>query len=210
MLLLLFIFLGLYRSYIDFVSMQLDLSQTYGGILSGSNEFQSLLGTAYDVFQRKTEGAYLPWYLYLNDFITILPPQQLMPFEKVGASEWYLREIGISGIGQGYMWGVISQSIVGLDWLELFFRGALLGYILARFHRWYLKHQSGFLETLLYTFFCIKVYYTFRDTTLYPLSDLVWVIIPSYILLRIGEANLPRKIGDQRRNSMAIPHHNIK
>ena len=55
-----------------------------------------------------------------------------MPFEKVAASEWYLREIGMSGTGQGFMWGVISQSIVGLDWLELALRGAILGYILAQ------------------------------------------------------------------------------
>ena len=190
-LFILFVFLGLSRSYIDFSSLQSDLSQTNAGIFSSGNEFQALLGTAYDVHMRKEAGAHLPWYLYINDFITILPPQQLMPFEKVPASEWYLREIGISGTGSGYMWGVISQSIVGLDWLELVFRGAMLGFLLAQLHRWYLKHQTGFVATLIYMFFCLKVYYAFRDTTFSLLANIVWEVIPFYILLHIRSDNTP-------------------
>ena len=197
LLFLFFIFLGLYRSYIDFASLQTDLSLADAGIFSGGNEFQALLGTAYDVYKRKEAGTVIPWILYINDFITILPPQQFIPFEKVAASEWYLREIGISGTGQGLMWGVVSQSIIGWDWLELALRGAILGYILAQFHRWYLRHQSGFLETLLYMFFCLKVYYTFRDTTFSPLANLVWEVIPFCILLRIGVAILSPKVGDR-------------
>lgn len=185
-----FIFLGLYRAYIDFTSLQSDLSQAEGGIFSRNNEFQSLLGTAYDVSMMKKSGVNLPWYLYINDFMAILPPQQFLPFEKVSASEWYLRQIGKSGTGQGFMWGIISQAIVGLDWIELVIRGAILGFILARIHRWYIKHQSGFLETLLYIFLCIKVYYTFRDTTLSLLSNFVWEVIPFYILLRLGKSIL--------------------
>lgn len=210
MLLAGFIFLGLYRSYLDIADMRADLSRNNAGIFLAGNEFQSLLGTAYGVYRLKEAGAYLPWYLYINDFITILPPQQLLTFEKVRASEWYLREIGLSGTGIGLMWGVISQSIVGLDWLELILRGAVLGYILARLHRWYLKHQSGFLETLLYMFFCLKVYYTFRDTTFSLLANLVWEVIPFYILLRIGVAILSRKVGDQPGHRIAMSSHNIK
>lgn len=203
-----FIFLGLYRSYVDFASLSWDLAQTEGGIFSGSNEFQALLGTAYDVHRLKEAGVNLPWYLYVNDFITIFPPQQLLPFEKVAASEWYLRQIGLSGTGQGYMWGVITQSIVGLDWWELALRGALLGYILAQFHRWYIKQQSGFLATLCYTFLCLKIYYTFRDTTFSLLANLVWEVIPFYILLRIGEIILSRNVGNNippsNRNRIAL------
>jgi hypothetical protein len=186
LLFLFFIFMGLYRAYIDFELLQTDLSQTDAGIFSGSNEFQALLGTAYDVLQRKEAGTYLPWYLYINDFSALLPPQQLMPFEKVSASEWYLREIGLSGTGFGFMWGVISQSIVGLDWMELLLRGGILGYILARIHRWYIKHQSEFLANLLYVYLCLRIYYTFRDTTFSILANFVWEVIPFYIILRLA------------------------
>ena len=209
LLFILFISLGIYRQYTDIASLQTDLSQADAGIFSVGNEFQSLLGTAYDVYQRKEAGADLPWYLNINDIITILPPQQFMPFEKVGASEWYLREIGISGTGQGLMWGVVTQSIVGMDWLELALRGAILGYILARFHLWYLKHQSGFLETLLYIYFCLKVYYTFRDTTFSLLANLVWEVIPFFLLLRVGVAILSRGVSDQPSHIIARSSPNI-
>jgi hypothetical protein len=184
-LLISFIFFGLYRQYNSFYLFRLDFSQANAGIFSGNNEFQSLLGTAYDVLKIKERGVALPWYLYINDFTAILPPQQLLPFEKIRASDWYLQQIGLNGTGVGLMWGVISQSIIGMDWIELAFRGALLGYILGRIHRWYLRHQTGFIETLIYVYLCIKVYYTFRDITGSLLTNLVWEIIPFCLLLRL-------------------------
>ena len=182
-----FTFLGLYRAYSDISSLNSDYSQGDATYVSGTNnEFQALLGTAYDVFQRKNAGADIPWYLYLNDVMNILPPQQLLPFEKVDASEWYLREIGFSGTGQGFMWGVITQSIVGFDWIELALRGALLGYFLGRIHRWYVKNQSGFLETLFYLYLCINMFDTFRNTTGSILTFVFWEVVPFYIILRLG------------------------
>ena len=201
-LFILFMVLGIYREYIDVPSLQLDLSVSDATIFSIGNEFQSLLGTSYDVFQRKLSGTDFPWYIYINDIITIFPPQQIMPFEKVPASEWYLRELGISGTGVGLMWGVISQSIVGFDWFEIAFRGGVLGYVLALFHRWYIKHQTGFLATLLYVFFCLKVYYTFRDTTFSFLGNLVWEFVPFYVLLHIGGGILSGKV-------KVLPKYNI-
>lgn len=180
-----FIFLGLFRTYAGIADLHADLSNQEMGLLSVNNEFQAILGTAYDVLMMKNDGVKLPWYLYLNDIMSILPPQQILPFEKIRASEWYLRQIGLSGSGLGFMWGVISQSIIGFDWFELPLRGVILGYILACFHRWYIKNQSGFFETLVYIYFCLKVYYTYRDTTFSLLSNFMWEVIPFYILLRM-------------------------
>ncbi len=196
----LFIFMGLYRSYYSLGDMQSSLSRSDAPVLSATNEFQSLLGTSYSVLRMRETGVTFPWYLYLNDFITILPPQQILPFRKVAAPDWYLEEIGLSGSGIGLMWGVISQSIVGLDWFELAFRGLLLGYILARLHRWYLKRKSGFMETFIYMFFCLRVYYTFRDTTFSPLADLVWAIIPFYLILFMWGRIRSRKVRDVAHN----------
>jgi hypothetical protein len=189
----LFMMLGFYRTYLDIYSLQSGLWTSEGGLLSRGNEFQSLLGTAYDVLQRKEAGADLPWYLYINDAMAILPPQQIMPFEKVAASEWYLREIGLSGTGIGLMWGVIAQSIVGLDWFELVLRGVVLGLVLAQVHRWYLRHQQGFMETLFYVYICLKVYNTFRNTTFSLLGNIIWEFMPFYIFVKAWEVCLPCK-----------------
>ena len=59
-------------------------------------------------------------------------------------------------------------------------------------------------------FFCLKVYYTFRDTTFSLLANLVWEVIPFYILLRIGVAILSPKVGDQPSHRIAISSPNIK
>lgn len=207
-LFLFFIFLGIYRNYSSLSSLQSELSQARGGLLSGGNEFQGILGTGYDVLQIKLRDTALPWYLYINDFVKILPPQQLLPFEKISASDWYIRHIGMSGTGVGYMWGVISQSVIGFDWLELAIRGAILGYLLARLHRWYLQRQFGFFETLVYVFFCLKIYYTFRDTTFSLLSNLVWEIIPFYLILHTwGHIQHPNKM--YSRSNFALHSRNV-
>lgn len=203
-----FIFMGIYRYNPDLTTLS-ELSQ---GILAMGNEFQSLLGTAYDVYQRKISGARLPWYLYINDIISVLPPQQIMPFEKVPASEWYLREIGMSNSGVGFMWGVISQCIVGLDWFECFLRGAGLAYVLAWVHRWYVRHQSGLVETTVYVYLCTISYYTFRDTTGSILTAIVWGVVPFYIALRFtsssramfGKARLNTHESGQRSNGLPL------
>jgi hypothetical protein len=181
-----FIFFGLYRSYDNLEALQIDLSQAYGSIFAATNEFQALLGTAYDVMQRKENGDYFPLHLSFNDIMSVLPPQQIMPFTKISAADWYLQEIGQDKTGAGYMWGVISQSIVGFGLWELFLRGALLGYVLARFHNWYLKHQEEFLATVVYVYFCLKVYYTFRETTGSLLTNLVWEVIPFLVLMHMS------------------------
>jgi hypothetical protein len=149
------------------------------------NEFQSLLGTTFHVYRLVNEGIYLPTYLYLNDIISIFPPQQLLPFEKISGSEWYLRVLGISGTGQGYMWGVMSQAIVGFGWIELLIRGVLLGYICALFHNWYAKQPFGFIETLIYVYICLKIYNTYRDSTLAILSTVVWELLPFILIFNL-------------------------
>jgi hypothetical protein len=186
-LMALFLTLGVYRGYTDYASFNADVSvDSQGVVFASGNEFQALLGTAYDVLMRKQAGTTLPWYLYINEFINVLPPQQLLPFEKIPASEWYLRELDLGGRGIGLMWGVVTQAIVGFDWLELAIRGALLGLILAWGHRLYQRHGSSFLATLTYLYFCLRVYYTFRDATFSLITDVIWLVLPFYLAMRFG------------------------
>jgi hypothetical protein len=183
----LFTFMGIYRGQMDVEETMMTLSQTPGwglGVVGG--EFETLLGTAYDVYQRVVlPGTELPWYIHLNDFTGILPPQQFVPFEKLAASEWYLRLIDASGLGVGYMWGVITQSLVGLDWIELILRGLLLGFILAKIYEWYARRKEDFLANIVYVYLCIRVYYTFRETTGALLTIIVWEILPFCALLMV-------------------------
>lgn len=182
----LFTFMGIYRSQTGFDETMVAIGETQGGFLGLGGEFETLFGTAYDVYQRVVlMGGELPWYIYINDVSSVLPPQQILPFEKIAASEWYLRLIGISGAGTGFMWGVITQSIVGLDWIELIIRGSVLGFALAKIYDWYTRRQENFLANIVYIYLCIRVYYTFRDTTGALLTFIVWDVLPFCGLLLI-------------------------
>jgi hypothetical protein len=185
-----FLFLGLYRTYDDLGTMRLRINEARGGALSGANEFQAILGTSYDVYQRKKIGMEIPWYLYINDFIAILPPQQLLPFDKVAASSWYIKEIGADGLGVGYMWGAISQCIIGLDWFEVLMRGCALGVVLRLFHGWYAKRQQNFLLTVIYVYLCTKVYYCFRDTTFSIIANVFWEVLPILVIMKLAGVKL--------------------
>jgi hypothetical protein len=177
--------LGALRSNIPFEEFSVSLASFLAHSLSTTNEFQSLFGTAYDVYLKNQSGIDFPVYLYFNDLISVLPPQQLLPFEKVAASEWYLRELGISGTGQGYMWGVVSQSIIGGGYFELFLRGIILAFLLAKYHNYFIKHQRNYLVTFFYVFLCVRIYYTYRDTTFAFLPILLWEALPFYLLLKL-------------------------
>jgi hypothetical protein len=182
---LFFMFMGFYRT-LDNITSWSNVFESLDVVLSANNEFQVLLGTSYDVFQRKESGANIPWHLYINDIVPLLPPSQFLPFEKLDASEWYLRELGISGTGQGFMWGVISQSIIGLDWIELLIRGSFLGFLLAKIHNYFFVAKGNkFIMLIFYLVLCLNVYNTYRNTTGSILYPILWEIIPFYILMKL-------------------------
>jgi hypothetical protein len=177
-LLLTFLFLGFYRGATD--------PSTLLTPLLSANEFLVLLGNAMHIHSMKEAGFNFPLILYFNDFLGLLPPQEILPFEKIAASNWYLRYLGVEGTAFGYMWGVISQSIIGFDRFELVCRGAILGALLGFLHRWYFYNQRNYIASLFYVFICIKVYSTFRDTTFSILTNIVWEFVPFLLLLTIG------------------------
>lgn len=155
-------------------------------IFSAVDETSMLFGTAYDIYKIKENGGLdVPWQIYASDFL-VLVPQQLLPLEKFDPGLWYLDLAGLKGAGIGLMFGVISHGIVGLDWLELAFRGALLGFILALVHRWYSRRKTDYFATLFYLWLCLKVYYTFRASTFYPVVWVFYEFLPAYVLMRYG------------------------
>jgi hypothetical protein len=156
-------------------------------VWSHTNEFQSLLGTQFDLFSKIREGdiSDIPWQLYFSD-VLILIPSQLLPFDKLNPADWYLDVAGLRETGFGGMFSVISQAIVGLDWIELLVRGCLLGYVFAFIHRWYVSRAQEFWPTLFYLFMCIWSYYTYRATTFYFVYFIVYRFVPVLIVVHLG------------------------
>ncbi len=161
---------------------------TTGSLFSVSNEFQVMWGNAYHLLRMKEIGSLgnIPVALYLCDILKFIP-QQLLPFPKVEPSEWYLELIGQKESGTGLMFGVLAHAVIGLDWMELVLRGALLGYIFALIHRWYVRRSSSFWITLLYLWLCIFSYYTVRAGTFYFASVTFHRFIILIFLVKFGK-----------------------
>ena len=121
------------------------------------------------------------------EFVQLIP-QQMYPVKKIDPSLWYLEVIGDSS-GSGLMFGVMGQAAVGFGIWELVLRGGLLGFILARIHRWYfLKRSSSFSATLFYVWLCINVYYTFRGSTFSLVTPVVYQLMPVLFLIQLAGA----------------------
>lgn len=164
---------------------------------SASNEFTSLMGTAFDLYWRKEVLHTLPevpQQIRYGD-ITLLVPSQFLPFEKWSTSEWYLDIIGLRNTGVGMMFGVISQGVVGGGMIELFLRGAFIGSAAAIFHNWYIKNYSSFWLNIAYVFISVRIYYTYRGGTGYIFYDILYQLLPAFILLFfIANILWPRKL----------------
>ncbi len=177
---------------------------TFQSLASATSEFQSIFATAYDLDRMKKMGQLenVPAQLYVSDFLMPVP-QQLLPVTKIEPSHWYLKARGIEG-QTGYMFGVIAQSVIGFGLLELALRGALVGVLFGWAQRWYARRSSRFLPTLFYIWLCVWSYYTFRASTFYLLSPIIYRVLPVVALIYFGarlKGRLRRSI-DERRSAL--------
>jgi hypothetical protein len=177
---------------------------TFYSLASATSEFQSSYATAYDLDQMKKRGQLenIPVQLYVSDFLMPVP-QQLLPFKKIDPSEWYL---GVRGFKDqtAYVFGVIAQSVIGFGLLELVLRGAVIGILFAWAQRWYTRHSSSFLPTLAYLWLCVWSYYTFRASTFYLLSPIIYRLLPALLFIFFGERLLRylRRAPDYGRSAL--------
>jgi hypothetical protein len=196
--LLLFLFLFIYLGYVRGVKNDSDSSIGFNDMfkiaLSINNEFQVLFATGIEVLKLSNQGTNFPAILYFNDIVTILPPSQLLPFEKIEAADWYLINQGYKNSGTGFMWGVISQSLIGFGHIELALRGFFLALIAKFFHNKITKGVVSYFGMLLYILLCLKAYYTFRNTTLGFISFVVYEFIPFVILFGVIDLIINGKV----------------
>jgi hypothetical protein len=127
----------------------------------------------------------VPAQLYVSDFLMPVP-QQLLSFRKIEPSEWYL-DVKHFNDQTGYMFGAVAQSVIGFGLAELLLRGAVVGLLFAWARRWYAGRESRFLPTLAYLWLCVWSYYTFRASTFYLLSPIIYRLLPAVLLIYFGE-----------------------
>lgn len=150
-------------------------------LATSTNEFQALWGTAFDLRQHKEAGDLeVPWQIYVSDLYLPIPGQ-LLPFEKLNPSLWYLDAV-VGSRSSGYMFGILAQAAVGFGIYEVVLRGALLALVFALIHRWYVRRQSSFWATAAYVFLLGWTYYSYRATMFYWIYFFVYRFFPAVLL----------------------------
>lgn len=158
---------------------------------TNNNEFQVLWANAFDLHKRRELGTLqVPWQIYVSDLYMVIP-SQLLPFEKLDPSLWYIDVMGDRS-GIGFMFGILAQASLGWGWIELVIRGIFLGLMLAGIHRWYARHQGSFWSTALYMFILVWLFYSVRSTMLYWTYFVLYSFVPT-MLATIGLALLLRR-----------------
>ena len=137
----------------------------------------------------------VPWQVYLSD-VLLLFPQQLLPFEKIDPVLWYTNVTQSAGF---FVYGVIAQAILGLDWIELIIRGIVLGGIMAAFHRWYVRRASSFWVTLFYCWLMLWSYNAVRNTTFYLVVWIVYRFVPAVLLVGVSVTSRDCLLGREER-----------
>ncbi|MBN1126559.1 MAG: hypothetical protein JXA82_16250 [Sedimentisphaerales bacterium] len=148
---------------------------------SFGTEFQNGFAGTYDLYRLKQTGMIetIPWQIHAVDFLVLIP-SQLLPFDKIGPQQWYYEKTEAYGY---FMLNPIGQAILGLDWVELIFRGAILGWCFAKLHNWYSRNSDRFLVVWAYLWLVAFSYYSIRSMTFSFLYIIIYQIAPSFLMI---------------------------
>jgi oligosaccharide repeat unit polymerase len=153
------------------------------GVSAG--EFESMFANAVDLEERKQRHEFdiMTPRLYASEIAAAIP-SQVLPFQKLDLSAWYLATFYpvFGDSGGGFAFGIVPQAIVGFGVLELILRGALVGYIFARLHRWYRRRNASSWVLIVYLWVVVLAYQSFRNVMTYPLSLFLQHFVPAMLL----------------------------
>lgn len=153
-------------------------------LLSANSEFTAMFATAVDLQHRLASGEAkgLGLWLYLGDFIGLVP-QQILPFDKVIPSDWYVHTFYPDAPGQGFGFGAISESVLGFGWIEAVGRGAIIGLLFSRLHCVFKGMSENVVVLLFYVWAVTVAYNCFRVSTFYPVHMIVFQFAPAVALV---------------------------
>jgi len=190
-----FLALGIYRVYRhaeDPSSFRIAISAT---------EFESLFANSLDIKQRKesSELTNVPIGFYLGEFMSVIP-SQVLPFEKVDPSDWYIGTFypEAKDRGEGYVLGVVAQSLVGFGWPELMLRAVVVGVVFGWLHRYYRRKATRFWVVIGYTWMILWAYDSLRATTFYILTAFVQHLLFAILVVELGRAFLVKVVPIKR------------
>lgn len=185
--LVVFLALGIYRN----ISALTDLGGLgFEGI--GVGEFDALWANAIELHQAKKNGEInIDFETRFGEIIYFIPAQ-LLWFEKLSLNDWYLNSFypGLKETGNGWVFGAISQAVIGGGLIEAFIRGAILGSLAGLFMKWVRSAQKYWWKFPLHLMLLVGVFSGIRETTFIQITSLVQVGLIAPIIISIVAALL--------------------
>jgi hypothetical protein len=155
-----------------------------------ANEFEVLFANAFDLDSRVRAGTLeaLPRGMRANDVFALVP-QQLVPWQKIPAADWYVRtmypEAAEQGVGLAF--GTVPEAIVGWGWGELLARGAALGLVLAVLDRLIQKRRAASFWWFTFgVWLSVQIFYSVRTTTFFFLATAWYRFLPVVLAVSAG------------------------
>lgn len=164
--------------------------------LAYNSEFESLFATSYDLLYGNGTNAAsaLPTSFYVSDFLNLIP-QQFLPIQKFDPTRWYVESYypAYAMSGGGLAFGAVPEAIVGLGWLDVAWRGAIIGVVFALVHRNFVYGKKSFWKYCLYLWMIIFAYQCFRSTTFRLVPEFFYEFLVVVVVAKIMLKLLPAK-----------------
>jgi hypothetical protein len=154
---------------------------------SGLGEFDALWANAIELLQARESGWLdVPSAARFGEFWAFVP-SQLLPFDKMSVSDWFLETFYplYQAEGGGWAFGAIGQAVIGDGILEAGLRGSVLGAILALVMKWYRSSAASWWRLPLYLYLLIFIYQSIRDTTFSLAGYTLQIALPAFICIAI-------------------------
>ncbi|HEX6178587.1 MAG TPA: hypothetical protein VF057_09515, partial [Thermoanaerobaculia bacterium] len=139
-----------------------------GNKMAAATEFETILGNAVHLkYVAQVPGAFIDRpNLYWADLLAAVP-QQFLPFPKETAALWYMRTYFREQYeaGGGLAFGLLAEGVMGHGWVEMIWRGLLVGALFALFHRLLTRPNVGVGYLMFYIWMIAWCYQTIRTGT---------------------------------------------
>jgi hypothetical protein len=166
---------------------------------TGLGEFDNLWANAIELRRAKLNGYEIPFRLYLSEIYAPIP-SNILPFQKLSYSVWYLDEFypAYKSAGGGNMFGLLAQLSVGFGLIEAVIRGLLFGWFLSWITR-YLRDGRKWWSYPALLYITIWIFYTIRDSSFSIINNVFQVLLVSVFVINLTPK---RSTGSKDSNSI--------
>lgn len=162
----------------------------------GVGEFDAIWSNAVHLNEEKKKGNMnVPFTVRFGEFWEFVP-SQILPFNKLSLSIWYLDTYysDYKEQGGGWAFGALSQAVVGNGPFEGFIRGGILGAIYGFLMFWYRKSKNLWWSLPLYLNVYLFSFMSIRDTTFQQFSTIIQNTLPGLFIIFVLSLTIKKRI----------------